>query len=66
MLRPWLLLAYMVAALHADPAAGAPQDGKPTPPRMLEEGGVVLREKRDWWLFGKPKDFGGPLQRGME
>lgn len=45
---------------------GTLQDGTAKPPRMLEEGGVVLREKNDWWLFGKPKGFGGPLQRGVE
>ncbi|KAK9842037.1 hypothetical protein WJX81_005422 [Elliptochloris bilobata] len=41
-------------------------DGKVAPPRMLEEGGVVLQEKRGWWPFGKPKDSGGPLQAGNE
>ena len=52
--------------LCAETASGALQDGKANPPRMLEEGGVILREKNDWWLFGKPKGFGGPLQRGIE
>ena len=52
--------------LCAEIAGAALQDGTPTPPRMLEEGGVILREKRNWWLFGKPKDYGGPLQRGIE
>jgi hypothetical protein len=31
---------------------------------MLEEGGIILQEKQGWWPFGKPKDMGGPLERG--
>jgi hypothetical protein len=35
------------------------------PPPVLEEGTVLLKEKRSWWPFaGQPKDEGGPFKPG--
>ena len=36
-----------------------------TPPPVLEEGSVLLNEKRSWWPFaGQAKDEGGKFKRG--
>ena len=41
------------------------QDGTVVPPPVLEEGTVLLKEKRSWWPFaGQPKDEGGPFKPG--
>ena len=41
------------------------QDGMVTPPPILEEGSVLLNEKRSWLPFaGQPKDEGGTFKPG--
>ena len=41
------------------------QDGMVTPPPILEEGSVLLNEKRSWLPFaGQSKDEGGTFKPG--
>ena len=43
------------------------QDGTVQPPPLLEEGTILLKEKRKLWPFGGSKDDdGGKFKRGIE
>jgi len=49
---------------NADEVLSA-QDGMVTPPPILEEGSVLLNEKRSWLPFaGQSKDEGGTFKPG--
>ncbi|KAK9820037.1 hypothetical protein WJX72_005356 [[Myrmecia] bisecta] len=45
--------------------ANVTKDGEIGPPAVLEEGALLLDEKRSLWPFGQKNDGGGPYKRGM-
>jgi hypothetical protein len=42
----------------------ASQDGTVQPPPVLEEGALLLQDKKRWWPFGNPPEGGGKFERG--